>query len=266
MKRRTGLLLPLAALLAATASAQDVPPAPAPEVPAGAVTIGSEVAVVSRYVWRGYELSGGAASLQPWLTLDHQSGLGVNLFGHTALDRQVELDEAQVGAHFAFTVRDAWDVDVGYLTYIMPGTETEPSGGDDPFAPTTSSELYLAVTRPLGAFAVTVTYARGFGLGRGNSVNVWLEREVSLRGETLGATPYLQADYLDQYAAPRSLRDRVAAVEAGVPVGLALGVVRVSVAAHLTWITSPYVRASNAAAGARGRLLPWLSFGVSRGS
>jgi hypothetical protein len=262
--RRVAAVLPVAALLAATLKAQDVPPAP--DVPAGAFTMSAELAVVSRYVWRGYELSRGAASVQPWLTLDHRSGFGLNLFSASALDRSVELDEAQLGAHFAFTPRAGWGVDVGYLTCVMPGTETEPGAGADPLALTTSSEAYLAVTRPAGAVAVTMTLSRGFGLGRGTSINLWLERAWALRGETVTATPYVQVDYLDQYGAPRSVRDRVAALEAGVPVSFALGATSVTVAAHLTWVTSPYVRAGNAAAGSGHRLLPWLSIGVSRGS
>lgn len=227
-----------------------------------AISIYAETRLVSRYVWRGYDLSQSNAAVQPWIELSLPFGLSVNAFATSALDSHRETDEAQLGVGYARELGD-WELGAGYLHYIMPGTETEPSAAEDPLETTTSGEVYLSLTRNWTDGLATLTYSRGNRSGKGNSINLWVERDFSWGDDRWQAQPYMQADYLDQYGAPTGLDNRLAMIEFGLPVLFQLGPVQLLAAAQVSFIPSEYVRALNRDAGASGRtVLPWFSLGV----
>jgi len=236
-------------------------PAPAQSDTAAAtgLSLYAETRLVSRYLWRGYDLSNGKPAIQPYAEAWLPFGLGVNAFATTALDSHVDLDEAQLSLLYKRDVGGGFEVSGGYLLYIMPGTETEPSDDPDPMSVTTSGEFTLALTRNWENGYATLTYSRGMGLGEGNSLNFWAQRTFTWGNERWTAEPYVQADYLDEYGAPSGLGQRMSLVEVGVPVYYQLGPVSLVASGHLSYIPSSYVRSENASGN---RLLPWLSIGL----
>jgi hypothetical protein len=231
---------------------------------ASRTSIYAELRLVSRYVWRGYDLSRGKPALQPWVEAFLPNGLSFNFFTTAALDRQTELDEFQIGALYGRDLGAGLSLVGGYLAYLQPGTETEPTG-EEPGSElefNRSGEFVLSLTRSWEGGYAALTYSRGHGSGEGNSVNLWLEHELAL-GEAWTLTPYLQADYLDEYGPPRRLGERVSGIEIGAPLRLSLGGWAVEAAGYLTHVPSGYVRASNGESGGSSRALqPWAAIAV----
>jgi hypothetical protein len=226
-----------------------------PGTPAPLVSGSLDLRLVSRYVWRGYDLSAGRAALQTYGTLGLGEAVELSAFTSSAPRTAARIDDIQLGVAYSRSIGGPWEASLGYLAYVTPGRDGEPTE--------TSGEATAALTVGWDAGSVTVTYARGHGLAAGNSVNLWLEHEVPLRGP-LTAVPYAQFDYLDQYGAPRVLRDRLAGIEAGLPLKLQLGSWRVEAAVTATYVPSRYVRAANEAAGGTARRwLPWGALAVT---
>ena len=263
MRRVTGrAALALAGLAGHPAAA----PCQQPDTTAG-VQVYAEARIVSRYIWRGYDISRAQPALQPYVEVSLPNGLGLNVFTSTAMDRKTELDEAQIGFTFSREVGGSWELGVGLLGYVAPGTETEP-GSDpaDPFAATTSGELVASVTRSWDAGYATLTYSRGQGAGAGNSVNIWAQHAWTWAAGRWSVEPYLQVDYLDEYGPPAGLRERMSGVELGVPLYLRMGGIRFLAAGYATVVPSSYVRTSNASAGSSSReVLTWVALGVVHG-
>ena len=227
-----------------------------------AVELHAETRLVSRYIWRGFDDSRNTPSIQPWIELSLPLGFTVNAFGSSGVDRHMQLDEAQLGFGYKRELGD-WELGAGYLHYILPGTETEPSPSEDPLMTTSSGEYFLSLTRNWERGYATLTYSRGNRAGKGNSVNLWVEQDYSWGGERWEAQPYLQVDYLDEYGAPAGFENRLSMIEFAVPVMVRVGPVKLLAAAQVSFIPSPYVRASNRLAGATGDIaLPWFSIGV----
>lgn len=238
-----------------------------PDAPQPGVSVQTEVRLVSRYVWRGYDLSKSKPAMQPYAEFGLPNGVGFNAFATTAIDGTTEVDEGQLGITYTRGFGSALEGSAGYLEYLMPGTETEPSADpDDVQAFSSAGEFFLGITRNWERGSVAITYSRGVGTGEGNSLTLWAQRTFSWAGERWAAEPYLQVDYLDQYGAPRSFADRVAAVEVALPLVRQIGGVQVGVGGYLTWVPSGYVREANGAAGAGSRaLLPWIAVTILAG-
>lgn len=245
------------AVVATTAEAQS------DSATAPAFSLYAETRLVSRYIWRGYDDSRNTPSIQPWIELSLPLGLTANAFGTSGLDRHTQLDEAQLGIGYKRALGD-WELGVGYLHYILPGTETEPSPGADLLMTTTSGEYFLSLTRNWEQGNAKLTYSRGNRAGKGNSVNLWVEQDFATADELWSAQPYFQIDYLDEYGAPAGFENRFAMIEIGVPVLFRVGPVKLLAAAQVSFVPSPWVRAANFDAGAtRNIALPWFSLGVS---
>jgi hypothetical protein len=227
-----------------------------------AFALHAEARLVSRYIWRGFDDSRNTASVQPFVELTLPLGFTANAFGSSGVDRHMQLDEAQLGVGYKRTLGD-WELGAGYLHYILPGTETEPSPGAHPLMTTTSGEYFLALTRNWEKGYATLTYSRGNRAGKGNSVNVWVEQDVATADGRWTAQPYLQLDYLDEYGAPAGFENRFSMIEIGMPVLFQLGPVQLLAAAQVSFIPSPWIRIANAGAGAsRDVALPWFSIGI----
>lgn len=231
---------------------------------AAGFSVYAETRVVSRYVWRGFDLSRNTAAVQPWIELALPRGFSVNAFATSALDAHRDLDEAQLGLGYRHEVVPGWELGAGYLHYLMPGTETEPGPAeDDALAPGSSGEVYGSLTRTWENGYATLTYSRGNRSGKGNSVNLWVQYDYAWGGDRWAAHPYVQMDYLDQYGAPAGFASRFAMIEFGVPVTVAVGPIQLLAAAQLSLVPSAWVRTGNReAAGSRGIALPWFSAGV----
>lgn len=241
-------------------------PSPAPaqsdSASGSAFSLYTEMRLVSRYIWRGYDDSRNTASIQPWIEASLPLHFTANAFATSGVDHHQQIDEAQLGLGYKREVGD-WEFGAGYLHYIMTGTETEPSPSDDPLMTTTSGEWYLSATRNWTDGWATLTYSRGNRAGKGNSVNLWVEQDFSWGNDRWNAQPYLQVDYLDEYGAPAGFENRLSMIELGLPVLFRVGPVQLLAAAQVSFIPSPYVRALNRDADATGNIaLPWFSIGI----
>ncbi len=222
-----------------------------------------EARLVSRYVWRGYDDSRNTPSLQPYTEIGLPFGFTANAFTTSAFDRHHDLDEVQLGLGYTLDAGRGWEIGAGYLQYVLPGTETEPSPGLDPFATTRSGEIYFSATRKWDSGRATLTFSRGNNAGKGNSLNLWVEQDYAWGNERWEAQPYLQMDYLDEYGAPTGFENRLSMIEIGVPFLFRVGPVKLLAAAQVSFIPSRYVRESNRLAGAGGDVaLPWFTLGL----
>jgi hypothetical protein len=229
------------------------------------LSVAYDLRVVSRYLWRGYDLSRGRPAAQLSVELWTAQGLGVSAFGSGALDRRTELDEVQLAVSYTRAL-GAWELTACAFDYVATGTETAPAGDPDrPDATSTSVELAVTVARTVGDGGyAALTYSRGLGSAAGNGINLWLQGTLSFGGDRFAAEPYVQLDYLDAYGAPARLLDRFAGAEAGVPLAWIAGPVRLSLTGHVTVVPSSFVYGTNLdAAGGTARVLPWASVGVS---
>jgi uncharacterized protein (TIGR02001 family) len=224
----------------------------------------AETRLVSRYVWRGYDLSQGSRAIQPYVELSLPFGLTANAFATSALDSHRDVDETQLSLGYKADLGGGFELGAGYVLYHMPGTETEP-GADpmDPLAASSSGELFIGLTRSWEGGFATLTYSRGDRSGKGNSLNLWAQHDLTWLDERVTAQPYFQIDYLDEYGPPARFADRLSMLEVGVPVLVRVGPVQLLAAAHVSFVPSAYVREANAAAGATSNVaLPWFSLGV----
>jgi hypothetical protein len=190
-------------------------------------------------------------------------GFTASAWATSGLDSHLQVDEVDFTLGYSRAYGD-WEVGVGYLHNILTGTATEISADpDDPLATSTSGEVFVSLARSWANGSATLKYSRGNQSMKGNSVNLRVERSFAWQDEVWGATPYVSADYLDEYGAPTGFKNRFAMFEIGVPVTRQLGPVQILAAAHLSFVPSPAVRATNGGAGADQRsVIPWLSLGV----
>jgi hypothetical protein len=230
---------------------------------ASGFSIYAETRLVTRYIWRGYDDARKAASLQPYVELGLPYGITTYAWATGGLDSHRDVDEINLSVRYAQTFGD-WEVGLGYLHYILPGTLTEP--GPDPVDPllrSTTGEVFLSLTRSWETGSAALTYSRGNRAMKGNSLELRIEGDYSWGDEAWTAQPYLQLNYLDEYGATRGFDNRFSMIEVGVPVLRRLGPVQFLAGAHVSFVPSAYVRASNAAAGATsGVAIPWFTIGV----
>ena len=239
-------------------------PSPAPaqsdSASGSGLSLYTEMRLVSRYIWRGYDDSRKTASIQPYVELGLPFGLTASAWATSGLDSHLQVDEVNFTLDYTRTLGD-WELGVGYFHYLLPGTATE-SGTDplDPLATSTSGEVFVTLTRNWESGSAALTFSRGNRAMKGNSVDLRLEQEVATADERWIAQPYLQANYLDYYEAPAGFENRLSMIEVGVPVLRRVGPVQLLVAAHVSFVPSPWVRAANGDAGAdRNIAIPWFS-------
>ena len=218
-----------------------------------------EMQIVSRYLWRGFDLGVGKPALQGYGEVRVPAGLGFSAWASSALDRHTQLDEIQLGATYGRTIGD-WEAGLGYLAYLLPGTETEPNPGPDPMAWSESGEISVYLARNWESGSVWLTYSRGHGNSRGNSLNLWAQRVVPLGKEGWTVEPTFEADYLDEYDAPGGLAQRLTQLHLALPLAYTTGSLRFAVEPHLTAVPSDFVREANRSVGGSARtLVPWFA-------
>lgn len=249
-----------------------------PEAAEPPYTLDASLALTSNYLWRGYDFSKGAVSLQPYVEADvalpflsEASGLVVTLFTSTAIDAHTDVDDTQWGLLYRHALGEHWQLQAGYLLYVGPGTETLPNTneGADPDDVDFGGELVAILALDYEPFATSLTYARGHRAYAGNSLNVFSEfwAETPVDGLTFG--PYLQLDYSDQFGVAEQtdypgFSQRLTSVEGGAQFEYALEALRFRAAGSLLAIPSQFVRVANEASGASpAGLRPWWSIGVA---
>jgi len=223
----------------------------------------AETRLVSRFIWRGYDDARKAASVQPYVELGLPFGFTTYAWGTSGLDRHHDVDELNFSVSYAHPMGN-WEVGLGYLHYVLPGTLTEP--GPDPLDPLVSGstgEVSVSLARTWESGRAELKYSRGNRSMRGNSLELKIEEDLAWADEAWAAQPYIAMNYLDEYGAPGGFENRFAMIELGAPFLRRVGPVKLLVGAHVSFIPSPYVRAANADAGANGDIaIPWFTIGL----
>lgn len=125
------------------------------EAPSGPFSLSGGISVTSDYRFRGVSLSNEKVAVQPTLTLSHESGFYVGVWGSSLPDSppfgKFELD---VYGGFATEIASGTTVDVGVTWYTYPGS-------DDGGAPTDYFEGIGKLSHDIGPVSVTglVAYA-----------------------------------------------------------------------------------------------------------
>lgn len=245
------------AFLPFPAAAQDDPTA------APAFSLYAETRLVSRYIWRGYDDARKAASLQPYVELGLPYGFSAYAWAAAGLDSHRDLDEVNLNLRYGQEF-GAWEVGLGYLHYVLPGTLTEPGPHPiDPLLPSSTGEFYVSLAHSWDFASASLTYSRGNRAMKGNSVELRIEGDLPWADDAWRAQPYVQLNYLDEYGAPNTFEDRFSMVEVGVPLLRQLGPVQLLAGAHVSFVPSRWVRTLNAEAGATSDVaIPWFTVGV----
>lgn len=97
-------------------------PAFAQEEAAGPITITGGAAVVSDYRFRGVSLSDKDFAFQPYLTINHESGLYAGVWGSNLAENAG--DDVEVDLYVGFAGGDAVTYDIGATYYVYPGVSS----------------------------------------------------------------------------------------------------------------------------------------------
>ena len=101
--------------ISAPAFAQDE----AAEEASGPITLTGGIAVVSDYRFRGVSLSDKDFAVQPYLTVKHESGFYVGVWGSNIAENTG--DDIEVDLYAGFSGGDAVTYDIGATYYVYPG-------------------------------------------------------------------------------------------------------------------------------------------------
>ncbi|HVJ02319.1 MAG TPA: TorF family putative porin [Sphingomonas sp.] len=182
-------MISLGALMLATAT-----PALAQEEtePAPAVTVNGSAAVVSDYRFRGISQTDGNFAVQGGITVSHESGFYVSVWG-SSIDDYVTMhgtanQEIDLIAGFKKSFGGA-TVDVGALYYVYPGTRL---AGDD--SASDFIEPYLAVSYALGPVTAKATAAyapkqKALAIDQGATGTLPKEDNLYLAGDLSATIP-----------------------------------------------------------------------------
>lgn len=148
--------------VAAPAFAQDE------EEAEGPITVSGGVTVVSDYRFRGVSLSDKDFAVQPTLTIKHESGLYLGVWGSNLAENAG--DDVEVDLYAGFAGGDAVTYDIGATYYLYPGV---------------SSFNYLELTGKLGTTVGPVTLGGQLSYvpsqdNTGNQDNIYLATNASI--------------------------------------------------------------------------------------
>ncbi|MCC6478330.1 TorF family putative porin [Sphingorhabdus sp.] len=195
---------------AAPAFAQDE----AAEEAEGPITISGGVAVVSDYRFRGVSLSDKDFAIQPTLTISHESGFYVGVWGSNIAENPG--DDVEVDLYAGFAGGDAVTYDLGVTYYMYPGvssfnyaeiigklgTTVGPAtvGATLAYAPSqdgtgNTDNVYLGTNATIALPDSPISIAGSFGYEDGAFGNDKLDWSLGLTAEVSGFT--LGASYVD---------------------------------------------------------------------
>jgi hypothetical protein len=138
-------------------------------------TASADVSVLSKYVWRGYELSDGSAVIQPSLTVEYK-GCSMNMWGN--LDTELDDGDPLTNDDSQFNETDltlaydthmgGFDVDVGYIYYGLDGI-------DD------AEEFYVRLSPSGCPLGPTLTVYREIADAQGWYINLGISHSIELK-------------------------------------------------------------------------------------
>jgi hypothetical protein len=128
--------------------------------------VAGQVDLVSRYVWRGFDLlPDNRPALQPSLNIDlGKSGFSLGVWGSFALakwDEYKGANEIDLTLSYAFKTSEKWEVTAGFTHYGYWFAE------DFSFKDATSQEVYATVARTDLPLSPTLSVYYDFNLGSG---------------------------------------------------------------------------------------------------
>jgi len=138
-----------------------------------------QVDLVSRYVWRGFDLlPDDHAAIQPSLTIDlGESGFSLNLWSSFALAQRGMFkysDEIDVTLSYDFKMPEGWELSAGLIHYGYWFAE------DFNFKDATSREVYATVAGTDLLLSPTLSVYYDFNLGSGLYVTLGGSHEFKL--------------------------------------------------------------------------------------
>ncbi len=156
------------------------------EAPAAPVTVTGGVTVVSDYRFRGVSFSDEDFAVQPTITLTHESGVYVGIWGSNLDDTPVFGDvEIDFYAGYSAEVSSGVTVDVGVLYYYYPNGDSRAA----PVLPATVGvplnsdyfEPYASIKTTIGPVTAKFGLAYAFDQAAlGSDDNIYLYTDLSL--------------------------------------------------------------------------------------
>lgn len=177
--------------LATPAMAQEANETDPPE---GPVTVSASVAVVTDYRFRGISFSDEGFAVQPSLTVNHESGLYVSLWGSN-LDDTPTFGEVEVDliAGYSTEVSPGATLDVGMVYYYYP----DGTGNSDYFEP------YASIRGELGPATVKVGANYAWDQAAiANADNLYVYSDASVALPESPVTAVAHVGYSDGSLAP----------------------------------------------------------------
>jgi len=141
--------------------------------------VGGQVDLVSRYVWRGFDLlPDNHAAIQPSLTVDlGRSGFSLNLWSSFALAQRdifKYADEIDLTLSYEFAMPEGWELSAGFIQYGYWFAE------DFKFKAHTSQEIFVQVAKTDLPLSPQLSVYYDFNLGSGLYVTLGGSKEWKL--------------------------------------------------------------------------------------
>jgi hypothetical protein len=220
-----------------------------------------QTTVTSRYLRRGRDLSAGALSMHVDAQVAWRDGIAFKAFAREGISSDTRtLDELHLGVWYNHGIVPGWQLNAGHIAFLT----------FMPFAPLTnnaahvkvSGALYFGIVRSLQPLSLSASYMRKYGPGAADVVSLRVKSSVGFLAGVV-ASPFIQADYEAPSGVTGTFEDRMASVEAAIPLRRAVGPFAVTASCHLTWIPSAFVQSLNEAAGlGTDGVLPWVSLSI----
>lgn len=166
----------------------------------------AEVAILSKYIWRGFELSDDGVAIQPSTTVSYK-GFSLNLWGNLGtryyVNDDAEFSETDMTLSYA-TGLGPVALDIGYIYYALDGSDTGEmyiSAALDTFLSPS-----LSIYRDIDAFS-------GWYANFGVSHTIELGNEMTL--DLAASVGYMAVDNTDY----QEMHDGVISVGLTIPIG-----------------------------------------------
>ena len=163
--------------------------------------VGGQVDLVSRYIWRGFDLlPGNHAAIQPSLAVDlGKSGFALGIWSSFALaQRDVfkRVDEIDVTLSYEFKLSPGWELTAGFTNYGYWFAD------NFKFRDNTSQEVYATVAGTDLPLSPTLSVYYDFNLGSGLYITVSGSHELKISEkvgmEVGGLIGFNSRQYIDQ--------------------------------------------------------------------
>jgi len=141
--------------------------------------VAPQVDLVSRYVWRGFDLlPDNHMAIQPSLTIDlGASGFSLNVWSSFALANRADFkysDEIDLTLSYEFAMPEGWELSAGFTHYAFWFAE------DFSFKDSTSQEVYVTAARTDLPLSPTLSLYYDFNLGSGLYVTLGGSHELKV--------------------------------------------------------------------------------------